>query len=735
METLSLNSQLISGLIAATLLIGGGYILRSWIQRLASTQGQAGMRAVQKALRKHGPLRAARIAMEHELFREAAELFEKAGRHLEEGRAWRRAEAWDQAAAAFVNGKDWESAAFCYRKVDDDHGVMMALARGGQFERAARLANRIGQPERAAKLLLKAGKSTEAVELLRKAGLTEPALALSAQIREKNGEWLAAARAWVKLRRWDEALAAFSKTNDSLSTAKVLQKLNRLDEAIDVLVQGSHFVQAAEIHEALGRFRSAATLWQRGGNLEQALTCLTKGGERVAVFNLRATQGHNTEALRAADLVQPTDSGYAEVMERAAKMNADKGQLREALLRLERLLNIPMAIAKRAELTQWALELSIQLQQPAFGRVLMERLTSKLSSDGSEFQWLVRLRKQLFEMPASEAPMPIQGSGSGRQASLVAGVVFDEITGMFSESTVAYVEGQEASEAAMTFGVAVDADGWPDGVPAGLASRYSELERLGQGGNGVVFRANDKLLSRVVVLKFMIDGAMPTEMARKYFDREVKMAASLSHPNIVHIYDMGDVQDVPWYSMEFVDGMPLSAHLPLGEPITDTTFAASIIRQICAALDHAHSHGMIHRDIKPDNILVSHEGKVKLLDFGLARAFDDGFGEQSVLAGTPFYMAPEQIDGSEVNYQIDIYALGVILYRMFTGQLPFSDGNIFVAHALRPVPDPLELNAEMPVPIKEMILHCLEKEALDRPKTCAEVAEIIAQALGEELSN
>jgi len=331
--------------------------------------------------------------------------------------------------------------------------------------------------------------------------------------------------------------------------------------------------------------------------------------------------------------------------------------------------------------------------------------------------------------------MPIQGSGSGRQASLVAGVVFDEITGMFSESTVAYVEGQEASEAAMTFGVAVDADGWPDGVPAGLASRYSELERLGQGGNGVVFRANDKLLSRVVVLKFMIDGAMPTEMARKYFDREVKMAASLSHPNIVHIYDMGDVQDVPWYSMEFVDGMPLSAHLPLGEPITDTTFAASIIRQICAALDHAHSHGMIHRDIKPDNILVSHEGKVKLLDFGLARAFDDGFGEQSVLAGTPFYMAPEQIDGSEVNYQIDIYALGVILYRMFTGQLPFSDGNIFVAHALRPVPDPLELNAEMPVPIKEMILHCLEKEALDRPKTCAEVAEIIAQALGEELSD
>ena len=729
MDIFGENPQLVSIVIAVILLVTGGSLLKWWVEKLASTATTKGERAVQAALKKHGKIKAARVALEYEMFKEAAEYFAQEGRRLEEARAWRKADAWDKAAEAFAQGKDWDSAAFCFRKANDDRGALKALTNAGQFEQAARFAARLSRYDHAAELLVKAGKASEAVELFRKAGANERALELSAEIRQRKGEWEAAARTWVKLRRWDRALTAFEKAEDTLSMAKVLRKLDRYDDAIEVLVRGRHYAEAASLHEAMGRFSAAANLWQRRGELERAIACLTKAGDRVAVFRLRASRGEVQEALRVADTVPPTDAGYAEVNEMAAQLASNEGMLNDTLIRLERLLNVPLPLSKRSELTKWALELSVKLNQPEFGRVLLERLGNNVDLAGPAYSWVEPIRQELFSMPASDAPMPIRGDGAGKQASLVSGAVVAEATGVFGESTVAYVEGAAPSEAAKAFGAALNDEGWPEGVPASLANRYSDLERLGQGGNGVVFRANDKLIDRVVVLKFMIDGAMPTEMARRYFDREVKMAASLSHPNIVHIYDMGNEQDVPWYSMEFIDGLPLSAHLPIDHPVDDPQFAMNIIDQVSAALDHAHGRGMLHRDIKPDNILVSNDGQAKLLDFGLARAFDDGFGEQSVLAGTPFYMAPEQIDGSEVNHKIDIYALGVILFRMFTGRLPFAEGNIFVAHALQPVPDPHEFNPSLHADVRKAVLWCLEKSAEDRPNTCAEVAEMIRGAL------
>ena len=274
------------------------------------------------------------------------------------------------------------------------------------------------------------------------------------------------------------------------------------------------------------------------------------------------------------------------------------------------------------------------------------------------------------------------------------------------------------------------ADGaWPSGVPAALATRYGGLSRLGQGGNGVVFKATDKLLGRTVVLKFMLEGSMPTDMARKYFLREVKLAANLNHPNIVHIYDMGETDGTPWYAMEFVDGRPLTAFLPIGSPVSDHAWLLNVLEQLCAALDHAHQAGLIHRDIKPDNVLVASDGSVKLLDFGLARGRGEGFGELSVLAGTPYYMAPEQLDGSNVDQRADIYALGVILFRMLTGQLPFTDGNVFVAHAVAPVPDLRKLNPQVPQAAAQVVYCAMAKKPADRYPACRPLFEAVRVAL------
>lgn len=270
---------------------------------------------------------------------------------------------------------------------------------------------------------------------------------------------------------------------------------------------------------------------------------------------------------------------------------------------------------------------------------------------------------------------------------------------------------------------------WPLGVPHSLSDRYGRLEHLGQGGQGVVFRAVDRHLDRVVVLKFMGATTMSSDVARKYFLREVKLAASLNHPNIAHIYDIGKADDVPYYAMEYVDGVPLSAYLPPRTPIRDLAFLFSVLTQLCDALDHAHGLGVLHRDVKPDNVLVAADGTVKLFDFGLVRVTNEGLGEQSVLIGTPHYMAPEQRIGGRVDHRTDIYALGVTTFRMLTGHLPFTEGNIFVAHATSPVPDPRSLQPELPPTVNAVTQQMLAKKPSDRFDSCREIAVAMHRAL------
>ncbi len=259
-------------------------------------------------------------------------------------------------------------------------------------------------------------------------------------------------------------------------------------------------------------------------------------------------------------------------------------------------------------------------------------------------------------------------------------------------------------------------------MPTSLANRYRDLHHIGQGGSGVVYRAFDSVLERPVVLKFLSQPRMTTEMAHRYFAREIKVAASLNHNHIVHIYDAGTADGVPYYAMEFVDGVTLNQYLPEGKPLTDMAFVYSVFAALCDALDYAHGLGILHRDIKPDNVLVSVDGQIKLFDFGLARLADQGFGEKSVLLGTPYYMAPEQLTGAPTDHRADIYALGVTLYRMLTGVLPFRSGNIFAAHVLEAPPDPRTFNPTLRPGLSELVLKMLAKQPEDRFDACRPMA-------------
>ncbi len=256
-----------------------------------------------------------------------------------------------------------------------------------------------------------------------------------------------------------------------------------------------------------------------------------------------------------------------------------------------------------------------------------------------------------------------------------------------------------------------------------LAGRYRIIGLLGRGGMGEVYRAEDLKLGEPVALKFLpaelsLDGAA---LAR--FHREVRVARNIAHRNVCRVFDIGEAGGLHFLSMEYIDGEDLSGLLKrIGRLPGDK--AVELARQICAGLGAAHEAGVLHRDMKPANIMVDGKGRAKITDFGLARVVDE-LKDQAAFAGTPAYMAPEQITAGEVSVKSDLYALGLVLYEMFTGQraYPEADGRAMMERGRSSDLSRPSSHVEGLDPVVEaVILRCLEDEASKRPSSALEVS-------------
>ncbi|MBA3363848.1 MAG: serine/threonine protein kinase, partial [Actinobacteria bacterium] len=198
------------------------------------------------------------------------------------------------------------------------------------------------------------------------------------------------------------------------------------------------------------------------------------------------------------------------------------------------------------------------------------------------------------------------------------------------------------------------------------------VERIAAGGMGEVFRAHDAVLAREVAIKVLHRSLAGDPAFVDRFRREARAAAGLAHPNIVNVYDWGAVDGVYYMVMEYVRG-PSVRHLLNEQGRMEPAQAAEILRQTLLALGHAHHEGFVHRDMKPENLLVTQEGAVKVADFGLARAYADGRVTQAgAVTGTVQYLAPEQIRGEPADPRSDLYSLGIVAYELLTGKLPFT---------------------------------------------------------------
>ena len=267
--------------------------------------------------------------------------------------------------------------------------------------------------------------------------------------------------------------------------------------------------------------------------------------------------------------------------------------------------------------------------------------------------------------------------------------------------------------------------------------RYRIQRKLGAGGMADVYLAEDQELGRRVAIKILNGRHANDDQFIERFRREAKNAAALNHPNIVSIYDRGEAEDTYYIAMEFLDGRSLK-ELIVGRGAAPINVAIEYARQILSALRFAHRHGIVHRDIKPHNVLVDGEGRVKVTDFGIARAGTSQMTETGSIVGTAQYLSPEQARGGEVDPRSDLYSLGVVLYELLTGKTPF-DGDTPVEIAMKhlsnaPKP-PSKLRPEVPPQLDKVVLRALAKNPDERYQSADEMeADLERVARGAPVS-
>jgi len=490
-----------------------------------------------------------------------------------------------------------------------------------------------------------------------------------------------------------EPAAAEFEAAGYFEAAAELRASNRdLGGSAALFEQAGDWHRAAETHRAAGApldagrcyeqaydYVQAIECYQEGGARDQALGLMEKGGSYLEAADLARELGDPDRAIRNLQLVDRRDTNWSEACRRMAELLAARGNFLVAAQKLAEAIESVGSGSATADLHAMHAELLERAGRPADAIRALETLRR-----------LDPMREGVTERIAA-----LSSAG----------------------------EGTELTRAAPA-------------APAGAGSeaappeerRYEILGEVGRGGMGVVFKARDLRLGRLVALKRMPEHLRHNRVVADLFLREARSAAGLNHPNIVTVYDAGVEEGGYFISMELLEGLPLDQILERrGQlSVADT---ARLGMQAAAGLQYAHERRIVHRDIKTGNLFFTREKVVKIMDFGLAKTIEEVRRNSTMIGGTPYYMAPEQAAGEPVDARTDLYALGVTLFRMLTGSFPFRDGDLAYHHRHTPPPDPREIAVALPADVSELVLELLAKAPDARPADAAAVGTRLQEIL------
>ena len=702
--------------------------------------------------------RAAEIRQDQNRFTEAAELYVQAGDFDSAGRVFAQQEQWSQAAEClekaqalsgaaelYEKAELWSRAAECYGAVEfsqqaadcwvkaenwgaaaealeevfgeqiakakSDPEEWKALQRRARqmtalFERAER--SEAGLPfleaahcwQEAGELAQALGRATEAAEFFSRAGRLDDA----AQALRRTGDEASAARLLGdhhrEAGRLSDAAECLREAGDLGEAGDLYRQLEEFDRAGACYAEQGDWSSAAEMYRAADDRPRAAECYERAGCLTEAAECWALEGQCLKEAELllaageflRAGQGYHREgqdeqAISALQQVGPDDVGRAQAAALLADIFQTRGQLSLAIRQLEQVVG--EGEVDRSSLPGFYAFAGLLEKEGHVSRAL--EICEKILALDYGYQ---DVQGRLARLKASVPENP----------GISGGVI-----------NAAAAELNDAS-----LGEALSREG----------GRYQILGELGRGGMGIVYKAQDTALDRVVAFKVLPDTVKENPQAVTNFMREARAAAKLNHPSIVTVYDTGEQDGHYYIAMEYVDGTTIKEILRRRGQIS----AAGILHvtvQICEALAYAHEKKLAHRDIKPANMMWTRDKKAKIMDFGLAKVVEEVRNHTTVVAGTPYYMSPEQTLGKNVDLRTDIYSLGVTMFEMATGTVPFKEGNIPYHHVHTPAPDVRATRQDLPLVIVQMIQRCLAKDPADRYQSAREILDEIRGSIAQ----
>ncbi|HTF33790.1 MAG TPA: protein kinase [Myxococcota bacterium] len=479
---------------------------------------------------------------------------------------------------------------------------------------------------------------------------------------EAAGDLTQAADQRVAARQADRAAELYERSGDHARAAQLYLSAGQASRA------GAAF-------QAAGDFTAAVRCFREVGDPERLIDALERAGSLLEAAKMASERGDWIRAVRTLQQVSPRDLDYAAACQLLARAYDAQGKTELALHKLDESMTLAGTDTVPVDVLEWYAEV--------------------LEKAGRAQQAL-----GVLEQVRSRSPS---------RAHL--GTRIDELRKRISVQRIAFDTAERSDH----------------GLPAfPLGGRYEILEQVGRGGMGIVYRARDKRLDRIVALKRLTDDLRDHPKAIELFLREARSAARLNHRNIVTVYDVDQEDGVLFITMEFLEGQSLNTILRRVGRLTPRDVARFGI-QTAIGLQFAHDHDIVHRDIKPANLFLPKDRTLKIMDFGIAKMLAEVRQGATVIGGTPAYMAPEQAAGRLVDGRADLYALGVTLYEMLTGGVP--DPPRDAADAGRPTADPRGCTPGVPDALAELVLKLVAQRPEDRPAHARDVSACLQGVL------
>ncbi|MGC8578805.1 MAG: protein kinase domain-containing protein [bacterium] len=644
----------------------------------------------------------------------AAKLYEKAGNLTLAADAYYRAGAIyyasllykrlgikDKQAQALEQIGYYKEAGELYRELSMYKQAGENLLKAGELLKAANMLETIGEIEKAADSYMSAGFNLRAAELYTKLGEKEKIasayesgithgrgdiiprvvtnyamkaiqaytslgnLKKAAEVAERANLKKLAAEFYTKLEEWDKASELYLSINDKRSAAEVMEKAGWYEKASAVMAsyyEDSGMKQEAiQIYEKIGKLEEAARLYESIGEKMKAAELYARAGKCIISAKLFKDIGYVDKALSVLETLPAEDRDNDEAMLLKLDLIMEKGLFSDAEQIITKMLDGKSPSQSNLQL-YYKLANVYEEEGKAKDALTIYNKLIKIDPEYADIRNRIERLMRIIEAPSPS------------------------IIDQYAQTVLLSDTG--------------------GGV---LSKRYRLIEELGRGGMGIVVKAQDIVLGRVVAIKILSSAGASDPKRRDAFIREARTSASLNHPNIVTVYDVGEDKGAFYIVMEFVDGMVLKKLLEEHKNGMPIQLAIFIAAQMLKGLAYAHEKGIIHRDIKPSNIMWTPKRVIKLMDFGLAKAMEEIKRGETIVGGTPLYMSPEQILGDPTDKRTDIYSFGCTLYEMLSGKPPFTHGDIGYHHVHTPPAPLVRVNSDVPLWLSNIVAKCLEK--------------------------